>query len=492
MKMSPEEAARLRADMDAERAQRQHANGRETSAADTGPPAPAKGKKAKPVTERPSPFPEIEPWPDPVNGAELLDELDIAFQQFVVLPSRAAAAALALWTVHAHCFRAFPVSPRLAITSATMRCGKTRVFDVLANLVPRPMRGASLTEAVLLRVIEAHAPTVLFDETDRALGDREGLIGLINAGHSPGTPTWRCVGEGAAIEPRDFAVFTPLALAGIGKLPGTIADRAIRIEMQRKKPSETVPRLDRQAKAGLAILARKASRWAADHADRLAHARPQLPEGLDDRAADNAEPLLAVAEAVGGPWPALAREAMLTLAGAGSADADDNRVRLLWAVAEIFETDGADALTSAEIVKQLLAPDESPWRECGKGGKPLTPAQLARQLAPLGIAPERFYDKDSARQRGYIRARLEDALARYPAPRSVPVSQGPGNQDQTQSSECPIPAFRDALKHAGNADEIGVRDTRPPWGTKTLADDQLDAIDSAEAEAIRADRDKNR
>src|SRR5207247_4814056 len=41
-----------------------------------------------------------DPWPDPVDGAELLDEIAATFARFVVLPE-GAADALALWTLHA-------------------------------------------------------------------------------------------------------------------------------------------------------------------------------------------------------------------------------------------------------------------------------------------------------------------------------------------------------------------------------------------------------
>lgn len=418
-------------------------------------------KRDEKNAERPSPFPEIEPWPSPVNGAELLTEIDTAIREFVILPSRGAAVALALWALHTHCFRYFCFSPRLAVTSPTMRCGKTRVLDVIAALVPRPMRAASISESVLFRVIEEHAPTVLFDETDRALAERRELIGLIDAGHSPGTCAWRNVGEGAAMRLAAFRVFAPLALAGIGRLPAPIADRSLRIEMQRKRPSETVARLDRDAKAALATLARKAARWAADNAERLQGARPEIMAGLDDRAADSAEPLLAIADAADGPWPARARAALLALAGASSADEDDGSVRLLWDVAAIFDAESAAAaaLTSMEIVERLLAADESPWREAGKGGKPLTAAQLARRLARLHIAPEQFRDEAGKQHRGYVRTRFDDVLARYPAPQSVTVSQVQQNQAQMHFSKCNSGKACDTFESVTNADEIGVCDT---------------------------------
>jgi len=86
------------------------------------------------------------PWPDPVNGAQLLDDLTAAIRRYVVL-EEGAAEATALWIVHTYCFDAFAITPRLAITSAVMRCGKTTLFDVLSCLVRHPISAANATAA---------------------------------------------------------------------------------------------------------------------------------------------------------------------------------------------------------------------------------------------------------------------------------------------------------------------------------------------------------
>jgi hypothetical protein len=56
-------------------------------------------------------FPPIEPWHEPVDGAELLDEICAAIGRHVVLP-RNSAFTLALWALHTHCFDCFGISPR--------------------------------------------------------------------------------------------------------------------------------------------------------------------------------------------------------------------------------------------------------------------------------------------------------------------------------------------------------------------------------------------
>jgi hypothetical protein len=65
-------------------------------------------------------FHEIEPWPEPVDGAVLLDQLVAQIERHVMLP-RESAVSVALWITHAHRFDAFSISPRLVITSPEKR-----------------------------------------------------------------------------------------------------------------------------------------------------------------------------------------------------------------------------------------------------------------------------------------------------------------------------------------------------------------------------------
>ena len=59
-------------------------------------------------------LPEVEPWPDPVDGAELLDAIVAQLRRFVVADEHQLIA-VALWIVHTHCFEAWWISPKLLI-----------------------------------------------------------------------------------------------------------------------------------------------------------------------------------------------------------------------------------------------------------------------------------------------------------------------------------------------------------------------------------------
>src|SRR5262249_19794319 len=112
---------------------------------DTGTPGHAVG------------FAAVEPWPDPVDGETLLDELVTAFERFAVLPA-GAAPILACWTVLAHSPAAFDLLPILLLVSPEPRCGKTKVLSVLHGLVDRPLASSNITMASVFRIVEAYRP----------------------------------------------------------------------------------------------------------------------------------------------------------------------------------------------------------------------------------------------------------------------------------------------------------------------------------------------
>ena len=172
------------------------------------------------------------------------------------------------------------------------------------------------TASTIYRMLEA-APTtpLLLDELDAVFRDRsdkyEEVRAIINAGHRRGATVPRTVTTGNRHEVQFFPVFGPKVLGGIGKMPDTIADRSIPIRMLKRKRSETVERF-RQAHA-----AREAEPIAAMLAAAVGSNPPtreaDVPDELPVRAADAWEPLLAIADAAGGTWPARARKAALIL-----------------------------------------------------------------------------------------------------------------------------------------------------------------------------------
>jgi putative DNA primase/helicase len=137
---------------------------------------------------------------------------------------------------------------------------------------------------------------LLIDEADTFLRHSDELRGIINSGHTRDTAfVIRTAGNDH--KPRRFGTWSPKAIACIGAARDTIMDRSIVVPMKRKLPSETVTRLRHGDKFG--ALVSQCVRFAQEHIDTLSTAEPAPPDGLNDRAADNWTPLLAIAEAAG-------------------------------------------------------------------------------------------------------------------------------------------------------------------------------------------------
>ena len=352
--------------------------------------------------------PEV--WPDPVDGAVLLGELKATIERFVVLPEQSAVAA-ALWILHAHAHAATDISPFLALLSPEKRCGKTTMLQVVGALSPRRLFASNITPAALFRSVEKYQPTLLIDEGDTFLRDNEELRGILNSGHTKTTAfVIRTVGDDH--EPRQFRTWCPKLIALIGRLKDTLEDRSIVIPLRRKAPAEVVERLRADRLDALDPLCRRAWTWAQQHLEELRMHEPVVPAELHDRAADNWRPLLAVAELVGGDWPAHARSAAVALSCADPEDTESVREMLLVDIQSIFVTRKADKLFGETLVADLLEMDGRPWPEFGRGGRPITKTKLARLLAPFAIHTKAIRI-GGERAKGYEIADFEDAWARY-------------------------------------------------------------------------------
>jgi len=143
--------------------------------------------------------------------------------------------------------------------------------------------------------------------------------------------------QGTNIGFKDFSTFGAKAIAGIGKLPDTVADRASPIRLERRAPHERVDRFRRREVAPQAEQLRHRLAALADVAgELLAEARPGLPDELNDRAWDGVEPLLAIAQLAGGDCPIAARTACVELYGGRQVDDDSTGVQLLADIREAF------------------------------------------------------------------------------------------------------------------------------------------------------------
>ena len=362
----------------------------------------------KPNPPPPQAFPwqtTPEPWPDAVDGEQLLGALRETFTRFIVLPPYAAEA-LALWTVHTYSYRLGRVAAYLAMLSPEKRCGKSTALGVMASLSHRALAASNVAPAALFRVIERDGPTLLIDETDSFVAENEELRGILNAGFSRESAfVLRCVGENH--EPKAFQVFGPKLFAGIGKLPGTLADRCIIVPMRRKQRDETVERFrgfDGEE------LRRKCVRWVMDNEQPLTDPDPAMPDTLHDRAADLWRPLVGIADAAGGHWPDLGRNAAAALSADG--EDDSQPVKLLESVRRYFvENDLETRVLSKVLLGFLNTQEEEPWSTYNHG-QGINARQMADRLRSFGVNSRTLRIGEN-RGKGYHAEDFADAFDRY-------------------------------------------------------------------------------
>jgi hypothetical protein len=354
---------------------------------------------------------------DAKQGERMLAELNKFLARFISYPSEHARIAHALWIIHAHLMDRWDSTPRIAFVSPEPGSGKTRALEITEPLVPRPMEAVNMSPSALFRSVgsEDGLPTILFDEIDTVFGpkakENEEVRGLLNAGHRRGAKTYRSVIRGKAIEVEAIEAFCAVAPAGLGWLPDTILSRSIIIRMRRRHTGETVEPYRRRIHSpegdrirGLIEI------WAAGV---TFEGWPELPQEIQDRNADVWEPLIQIADLIGGEWPARARVAAVTLVTDLREAEPSLGIRLLTDLKLIFKD--ALSMTTKSILANLTTLEEAPWRDLR--GKPLDERSLANRLRAYGIKSTTIRAGETV-AKGYKRSDFFDAWARY-VPASV-------------------------------------------------------------------------
>ncbi|MFB7459902.1 DUF3631 domain-containing protein [Streptomyces sp. NPDC056188] len=392
-----------------------------------------------------------------IDGAALLDEVEAFHRRFNVFPTEAAYVAVTLWDAHAHLIECFETTPRIAFLSPEPGSGKSRALEIVELLTPRPVTTVSASANALYRLVDSAAglPTVLFDEVDTIFGPKAGtdeaLRGFLNAGYRRTAGALRCVGEGSNQNAQIFNSYCAVAMAGLGSLPDTVLTRSVIIRMRKRAPNEKAePYRQRKHEGQGHALRERLAKWADTVRDQVAGAWPEMPEGVTDRPADVWEPLLAVADAADGHWPARARAACLELISAAH-DNDEASlgVRLLIDLRDKVFC-GEDRMPTAAILECLLHMDDAPWGDLDD--KPINSRTLARMLSqyvtpankpikPRGIRTPSGFPK------GYYAEDLTDAWTRYcPPPPGESATSATSATPQVSRGE-PVADTATAIRH---------------------------------------------
>ena len=389
---------------------------------------------------------EAAPIPPPPPVAELLDGLVQFVGRFLVLSDHQRDA-VALWIAHTYIFDNADCTPYLNAFSAEKSSAKTLLLEVLELLVANPWLTGRATVAVLARKINQEKPTLLLDESDAAFKSgreyAEALRGILNTGFRAGGRHSVCVGQGANISYQDLDTYCPKTIAGIGRLPGTVADRSIDIQMKRKTKAEKVERFRRRkVKSDADVLREDLVMWA--RATRCYDVDVPLPEELSDRAQDIWEVLLQIAEEAGDEWSERARAAALGLS-LGIDEDDSLGIVLLTDIRAVFDEQSIDRLPSTELAAALTEMEESPWGDLD--GRSLDARKLARLLKPYGIRPTgQRMGAEKKTAKGYLRSDFTDAWSRY----------APSNGNNGNKSSAPHNDRVNAVTDTGNDTPSGA------------------------------------
>jgi hypothetical protein len=353
-------------------------------------------------------FSDVEVWDDPVNIADVLDEIAMIIERHIVCERQTVIAA-SLWVVSTWTIDSSMIAPIACITAPEKGCGKSMLFDLLGEMVRRPLAAASITAASLFRSIEKWQPTILLDEADTFLKDNEDLRGVINAGHKRKNAfVIRTVGE--SHEPTRFNVYCAKLISGIGHLSDTLKDRSILLVMRRKRPNENRVRVRHADPQQFERINRKLARWSEDYSEALRIARPELPSALKDRAQDNWESLLSIADLAGESWAKTARHAAMAISGIEE-DAPSISEELLIDIKQVFERLRMTRIFSMQLLEELHADEEAAWCTWSHG-KPMTARQLSKRLEAFDIKPIQIW-AHGKNQRGYNLDQFNDAFERY-------------------------------------------------------------------------------
>ena len=353
-------------------------------------------------------FDKVEPFSDPVNGKDLLNEINTQVKKYIVC-DEPVAIATTLWILFTWAIDHMNFAPIACITAPEKRCGKTQLLTLIGELSKKNISASNITSAALYRTIDMYQPTLTIDEADTFLSEQSGIRGVMNAGHSRENAfVIRCDGEDN--HPKRFNVWCAKAISGIGHLPETLRDRSIVLELRRKVKNEHIESLRDRDKEYWKLIKRKCLRWVNDNQDLLRAIKPVLPECLNDRAKDNWEGLFKIAAIAGEDWLERVEFAAISIQRSEEDNVNLNE-QLLLDIHSIFKNKNADKLFTKDILSALYVDEEKPWRDICDG-RSLSARKLATMLKGFKISSHDIRIGDKVKK-GYELVQFTEAFERY-------------------------------------------------------------------------------
>ncbi len=332
---------------------------------------------------------------------------------------------LALWIMHTHVIPAAPFSPALNICSRQKHSGKTVCLQLLGLLCDGTSMHTAAAPSLLIHQLtdgdEPFGGTLLLDDCDATFGKSRmniKLQGLFTARFQQDARFAVRVKDNGEYIFDDRHVFFPAAFAGNGRLHPCLAERSIQIALEPKKPgSPCQPFRFYAAQNSARSLWKSLSDWGNANHERFEKIAPykedQFPPELSWRNRDCAEPLLHVADFIGGDWPLRARQALVNAFALAAFEDFYSSKLVLSDIRDAFvEKGNPEWISSTDLLEYLHTMDDRLWDEWTKG-KPMHPKSLSHLLEPFGIRPRNHRTGPKTIPKGYYRQDLEPLWAKH-------------------------------------------------------------------------------
>lgn len=339
---------------------------------------------------------EVNPHTPPLH--EVLDDMLAFHRRFVHHEDDNAHAIVVLWSVHTWVVQSFSRTPRLYIHSPEPGCGKSTQGDLIRFFSYKPIGLVGTTAAVIYRLIDKEAPTLIIDEVDTVFSSNQPgtdiIKSILNAGYAFGEKVYRV--NPNTMNPEGFCAFAPVALVGIDNraMPDTILTRSIPIRMTRATRATDIEVWDKFDHDDY-------REFLEEQLPRLLDVvpfreKPDLPENLTNRDAEVWRALFSLANAVGGQWPERVAKASGSLHWEATTS---EQAKVLLVTREIFDAAGVDGIAAQDLTERI-----------NKVGQveSLSAKGLNSILAAYGVSPKKTNGKST-----YRRADLETAWNKW-------------------------------------------------------------------------------
>lgn len=372
-------------------------------------------QKTEPPAATTSSEPAEKAAPPQPTSPELFDSLAAYISRYLACDQHQLTV-LTLWAAYTRCFKVFRSAVYLNVRSPEPQSGKSLCLMLLNELAGKPSFITGASPATLMKFLltktnqvdgNKYENTLFLDDCHHTFSpsERQPVVALLNSG-SDSSP---CYFSG----PYEYYLFGPKAFAGNAPPPRSLAARCIPINLRRRKRTDVTVRFNPIAARERSLkLVEQLAPWIDNHRAEIAQVAttipPRIPPGLTPREQACAEPLIHLADLIGGPWPEKARDALSTIFRLAE---DTQTVELLCDIRSLFQSKGdPETIATKDMLAALATLDHRPWARWTR----TSGQKIATILRPLGVAPRGFHSF-----RGYSFKDFQDAWERYIPPITV-------------------------------------------------------------------------